>query len=170
MKYCGKCKEIYFSDNYIKCRYCGKKLISDPSSWSPVHIITANGFELERIRAAVESADIPYSYQESKNDAGIQILNSAPPENCDVFVPLSAYNDALEVLIGIGALKENDIPDIDDENKALLEDTKKNTENEELSPQKARLIRILSAIAFLIILAGVVYLTDLFTGFIKGFF
>ena len=73
--------------------------------------------ELERIRAALHDADIPYSYQEARRDTGIQILNSAPPENCDVFVPLSAYNDALEVLIGIGALKENDIPDIDDENK-----------------------------------------------------
>lgn len=170
MKYCTKCKKLFMKDHKEVCPNCSRKLISDPNHFSPVHIVTANGFELERIRAALNSAEIPYSYQEELHDAGIQILNSAPPENCEVFVPISAYDDAVDTLVGIGAIKDDDIPDINEENKQQLKLSKKKSEEEELSPQKARLVRILSAIAFLIILTGVVYFTDFLIAVVKSWF
>ena len=167
MRYCTKCRRLIEDDNEQKCSVCGRKTISDPSHYSPVKIVTANGFELERIRASLDDADIPYSYQETYRDAGIQILNSAPPENCDVFVPLSAYRDASDVLIGIGALSEGDAAKIDEQtaNKA-----KKAAEDEELPPRKARMIRILSGIGFLLLLALVVWLTDFLFDFVKALF
>ena len=96
MRYCTKCKIL--TRDHEKCPFCSRKTIDNPSHFSPVRIITANGFELERIRAALNDAGIPYSYNESVKDTGLQILNSAPPENCDVYVPLSAYAQACELL------------------------------------------------------------------------
>ncbi len=166
MKYCTKYK-ILSDDKTEKCSVCGKKVISNPSHFSPVKIVTANGFELERIRAALEDADIPYSYNESIRDTGIQILNSAPPENCDVFVPLSAYRKAEETLIGIGALSEEKITDANEDSFAKAE---KEAEEEELPPEKARTVRILSGIGFLIILALTVWLADFLFELIKNIF
>ena len=57
MKYCSKCKKIYFDFEGERCPSCNRKLIDEPNHFSPVYIITANGFELERIRAALESAE-----------------------------------------------------------------------------------------------------------------
>ncbi len=166
MHYCTRCKELYSEDKEIlKCPACGRKTIDNPNHFSPVKIITANGFELERIRAALNDGDIPYSYNESARDAGIQILNSAPPENCDVYVPLSAYPDAMEILAGIGAIKEVNLPDNSDE---MFAKAKKEAEEEDLPPQKAQIIRILSAAAFLILIAGVVWLTDFIVELIKN--
>ena len=51
MRYCTKCKKLYKGDETEKCFVCGKKTISDPSHYYPVNVVTANGFELERIRA-----------------------------------------------------------------------------------------------------------------------
>ena len=166
MRYCTKCKKLYKGDETEKCFVCGKKTISDPSHYSLVNVVTANGFELERIRAALHDADIPYSYQEARKDAGIQILNSAPPENCDVFVPLSAYEKTMDVLIGIGAVKE----DISQADTEKLREAEKAAEDEELPPEKARRIRILSGIAFILLLVLVVWLVDIGFEFVKSLF
>ena len=167
MRYCTKCKKLYKGEETEKCFVCGKKTISDPSHYSPVNVVTANGFELERIRAALHDADIPYSYQEARRDTGIQILNSAPPENCDVFVPLSAYEKTMDVLIGIGAVKEEEISQADTEK---LREAEKAAEDEELPPEKARRIRILSGIAFILLLVLVVWLVDIGFEFVKSLF
>ncbi len=167
MRYCTKCKKLINNDDKTACVFCGRKTITDPNHFSPVKLITANGFEFERIRAALDDADIPYSYNEAPMDAGIQILNSAPPENCDIYVPLSAYSDACDILAGIGALKEADMPDSTDE---MLSNAKKEAQSEELTPSKARTIRMLSLIAFLLILAGVTFLTDFVIELIRSAF
>ena len=167
MRYCTRCKCLYKNDQTESCPVCGRKTITDPSHFSPVRIVTANGFELERIRAALEDGDIPYSYQEAPRDAGIQILNAAPPENCDVFVPLSAYQQAVELLIGIGALQEDAIPD---EADPVLQKAQKEAAEEELPPQKAKMIRIVSGIGFLLLLVLVVWLTDFVMEFIIQLF
>ena len=166
MRYCTKCKKLYKGDETEKCFVCGKKTISDPSHYSPVNVVTANGFELERIRAALHDADIPYSYQEARRDTGIQILNSAPPENCDVFVPLSAYAKTMDVLIGIGAVKE----EISQADTEKLREAEKAAEDEELPPEKARRIRILSGITFILLLVLVVWLVDIGFEFVKSLF
>ncbi len=172
MKYCSKCKKLYFDYADARCPSCGRKLIENPNHFSPVYIVTANGFELERIRAALDSAGIPYSYQNEKRETGIRILNSAPPENCEVFVPVSAYSDAVDTLVGIGAIGEDKIPEINEDEKEKLNEYEKEAAQaeEELSPGKARLVRILSFIGFLLILAATVYLADFIIAVIKNFF
>ena len=163
MKYCSKCKKLYNNDTMTHCADCSRKLISDPHYSSPVRLVTANGFEFERIRAAIDSAEIPYSYQESKNDTGIQILNSAPPENCDIFVPISAYQKSVEILIGIGALDEPP-EEFSEEDIERLRSEAKKAQEDEMPEGKARLIRLLTIIVFLLVLVGVTFLTDALTG------
>lgn len=171
MRYCTRCKKLYLTDKDTeKCIVCDKKTITKPNYASPVKIITANGFELERICAALDGEGLPYHYQQVRKDTGIQILNSAPPENCDLFVPLSAYEKAQDVLIGIGAIKEDEISEIDENSRNQLKAAQKKADEEELTPQKARLVRIFSAIAFLVIIAGVVFFADFLVEFIKKIF
>ncbi len=166
MKYCTKCKKIY---NNSAERCCGKKLTVNPSTFSPVAAVTANGFELERIRAALNDAEIAYSVQQIKKDTGLQILNSAPPENCTVYVPLCDYDAALSVLIGIGAIDEAAAPEFSDEDIQELQKAKEQAESEELSPRKRFWVRLLSLIGFLLILTGVAYLTDWLLSFVTPY-
>ena len=170
MKYCSKCKKIHHNKELTQCPKCRRKLIDDPNYNSPVNIITANGFELERIKSALIDAEIPFSVKEERYDTGLQILNSAPPENCSFFVPLSRYDEAVDTLIGISALDENTLPALDTEDEAFLEKSRENEKNDELPEDKARMIRILSFIAFLAILAGFVFLTDHLLSFITPLF
>lgn len=166
MKYCTRCHRLYTADSPESCRFCSRTLISDPSEDSPVRMLSANGFELERICAALRGEDIPCSYQHERRDGGIQILNSAPMENCDVFVPLRLYNQARDILIGIGALGEENA----DEADIPAPEEKKAPAEEELSPGRARAIRILSVILFLGLIAAAVFLTDFVVALIQNMF
>lgn len=168
MKYCTHCKIITDNDKQVCC-YCNKKLISNPNFSSPAKIVTANGFEIERIRAALTDAEIAFSIQQTKNDTGLQILNSAPPENCNIFVPISDYDEAVSVLAGIGALKEEEIKELDEETKENIKKAKQ-TQDDDMSPRKRFWIKVLSGIGFLIILALVTYLADFLVALVKNLF
>lgn len=167
MKYCSKCKKLYFTADGERCVRCGRRLIDEPSHYSPVELVTANGFELERIKAALTDGEVAFSVQEIKKDTGIQILNSAPPENCAVFVPVSDYQKAVEVLAGIGALDENDIEEIGDDDRQKLEKAENDSKSEEMSPRKRFWVRLLSFIGFLLLIAAVVYFTDFLASLLK---
>lgn len=167
MKYCTKCKKVCSDSEKTLCPVCSKEMISDPSHYSPVNIVTANGFELERIKAALKENNIPFTVQEAKADTGLQILNSAPLENSCVFVPLSFYNQAVELLMGIGAIKEADEINEEDEKKLIEE---RESEDGEMSPRKRRLVKILSALAFIALLAAVVFLADFLGRLINPYF
>ena len=169
MKYCTRCK-IIADDNKNVCIKCGKKLISNPNHYSAVNVITANGFELERIKSAFTDAEIPFSVQQTRNDTGLQILNSAPPENCNIFVPLSSYNDAISILVGIGAIKDDEIPEMDEQTQNDIKKAKKDAENEELSPRKRFWVKLLSFLGFILILIAVTFFADYIGSLIKQLF
>lgn len=169
MRYCTRCKRIYFNNENGLCPLCGRQMTDDPNILSPVYVLTANGFELERVRSVLDSEGIAYTVNEARHDAGIQILNSAPPENCDVYVTLSEYERAVETLKGSGAISD-DIPEPDEKAKEQISEAKKKDQEEHLDPKKARNIRIFSAIAFLLILVGVVYLTDFIIALVRKLF
>lgn len=166
MKYCSKCKNLHFNKELEKCPRCGKRLIDEPSHYSPVKIVTANGFELERIRSALTQADIPFSVTEEKYDTGLQILNSAPPENCAFCVPIAHYDKAVETLVGIGALNEDAIHELDREDEEFLEKSRQQENDDTLPENKARLIRIFSFLGFLAVLVGFAYLVDWLLSFV----
>ena len=166
MKYCSKCKKIHTTKELTQCPTCRRRLIENPNHDSPVNIITANGFELERIKSALTDSEIPFSVKEERYDTGLQILNSAPPENCSFFVPLSHYDKAVETLIGIGALSEEAVEEIDKADKEYLEKAREQEKKDELPEEKARLIRILSFLGFIAVLVGFSFLVDYLLSFI----
>ncbi len=168
MKYCTRCKRIFRQEELTLCPKCSRKLHDDPHHYSPVDIITANGFELERIKAALTDAQIPFTVQETARDTGLQILNAAPPENCRVFVPLSFYNDAVELLTGIGAL--SDVEEIDEAESQRLKEERKKEDPEEMSPRKRFWVRVFSILLFIALIAGAVFLADLLIPLINPHF
>lgn len=165
MKYCTRCKRIFTTGELTQCPKCSRKLLDDPNHYSPVDIVTANGFELERIKAALTDAGIPFTVQEIRKDAGIQILNSAPPENCKVFVPLDFYSKAAELLIGIGAISEAD--ELDEKDEQQLSEKRKKDMPEEMSPRKRFWVRVVSIILFIGLIAATVFLADLLIPFLN---
>ena len=166
MKYCSKCKKVHINTEIQNCPACKRKLIENPNGFSPVNIITANGFELERIKSALADSEIPFFFFFERYDTGLQILNSAPPENCSFFVPLSHYDKAVETLIGIGALSEEAVEEIDKADKEYLEKAREQEKKDELPEEKARLIRILSFLGFIAVLVVFSFLVDYLLSFI----
>lgn len=169
MKYCTKCKQIHTAKELTVCPRCGRKLTENPNYQSPVKAVTANGFELERIRAALTNEDIPFSVKEERYDTGLQILNSAPPENCSFYIPLCHYDKAMETLVGIGAVSEESMQELDRQDKEFLQKSREQEKTEEMPEGKARLIRILSLIGFLAVLVGFAYLADRLLSFVTPF-
>ncbi len=160
MKYCPKCKSVHLKKELTLCPQCRRKLIENPSPHSPVKVVTANGFELERIKASLTEADIPFSVTEERYDTGLQILNDAPPENCSFFIPLSHYDKALETLIGIGAADPDTLQALDQQDEAFLQQSREQEKQDELPENKARWIRIGSLLGFLLFLGLFAYLVD----------
>lgn len=168
MKYCTRCKKIFRSEDIQNCTVCSRKLIDDPNQYSPVDIVTANGFELERIKAALTDSKIPFTVQETEKDTGIQILNSAPPENCTIRVPLGYYTEASELLIGIGAL--NEAEELSDEDEAKLQEERKKESLLPETPAKRFLSYVMFIIFFILMIAAVIFITDLITPFINPYY
>lgn len=164
MKYCSNCKRI-FNTNTDECPKCSRRLIAQPSGESPVVIKLSGGFEAERIIAALKDEGIPSYQKEAKGSAGLRILNSAAPEESEIYVPLSAYNKAVDVLVGIGALNpdEDEVLDVDDSELPP-------PPMEEMSSRKRFWVRILSIILFIAVVWIVISLTDFCTAWIKSLF
>ena len=156
-------------NNEARCTFCGGKLAEITDKNTPVYLITASGFEADRIVAALEDSGIPCL---KKSRVISNHPNPMGMENslCDIMTPYSALGDALAVCEGIGAGVEKDARAGADDMSAAGADSNNEPEEEEMSEGKKRAVRILSAIAFIIIVALVIYGTDFITGWIKGLF
>lgn len=157
MKYCPRCKELF--DKAERCPLCRKATIDDPAAISPVRIITAGGIGLEQVTAALERSEIAYSIEREKYDAAIRSVVPMTATLNNIYVRLCDYQAAQEVLESLGVKDERAEAVISAEEQQRLE-AEKPAEEEELSPGKARAIRIVSGLAFLLILALAVYAAD----------
>ncbi len=164
MKYCTKCKKLYTDPQQDHCSDCSRALISDPNHHSPVNVVTANGFELERIKSALTEQNIPFAVTQCRDDTGLQILNTAPPENSQISVPLSYYTQTMELLVGIGAVKE--ASELNEEDEEKLQQERQSFE-EEMSPKKRFWVKLLSIILFIGLIAAVVFFADWLGHFIN---
>lgn len=174
MKYCKKCN-LLIKDDINNCAKCGKVLDnSEPSAKSPVVVVTASGFEKERICTILTNEDIPYSVRVVAKKGSPTETNAVTGKSKtthEIVVPYEFYNKAMEQLVGINAVQLND-----DELQQLTEaleseetSDKKPDENDYFSV-KNRVIRIVSAIAFLVLVALVVFGVDAVMAIIKTFF
>ena len=171
MKYCKKCKHIH-NDTEIICTNCKKSLFNITDENTPVCLISTDGFELKRIKAALEDCGIPCDSVAKDSKISAEAVTGFDNAESDILVPFSAYEKAYDVCVGIGAIEEDgeeiiegdiDVPTNSDE-RSLDE------QFEEMSGAKRTTVRVVSAILLLLIFAGVIFCTDFIMQFIKNLF
>ena len=170
MKYCKKCKHLH-NDNEELCTACKKPLYEITDENTPVYLISAGGFELQRIKTALEDSAIPCDSIPQKYTTSAEAVTGYDISYRDIVVPYAAYEKAYDVCVGIGAIKEGEEEILEDDGIPVNSDTKTAIEEfEEMSGTKRTTVRVISAILLILIFAAVIYGTDFITGFIKGLF
>lgn len=180
MRYCEKCN--YITDESMKnCPRCKSVLKKDePPKNFPVAVITAAGFERERIAAALNDNGVPCTQRAAKKQPSAEIITGVNSATADILVAAGDYDKARDILVGIGAVKLEDEEIIEDsadnrnetkDNKNTRKIRKVKTEGheefEEMSPKKRLFVRIVSVILFIIVVWGVVAGTDFIMSLIK---
>ncbi|MBQ1838758.1 MAG: hypothetical protein II127_03980 [Ruminococcus sp.] len=129
-------------------------------------LLSASGFELERVKTALADNGIPNDSKPQKRSYSAKAVTGVDNSEQDIYVAESDYEKAYDLCVGIGAIR------IEGEETTILEDTDKPAEEEfeEMSPQKRTAVRIVSAILFILIAAAVIFGVDSITGWIKGLF
>ena len=161
MKYCSKCKRLH-NDEETVCKNCKAQLKTITDENTPVYLLTASGFELQRVKAALEDSTVPCDAtikkcMENKYSKSIKAYTGYDDLTYDVYVPYSAYEKAFDTCVGIGAIKL--------EGEEILDE-----DFEKMTGAKRTTVRIVSALLLLLIVAGVVFGTDAIMNFIKEFF
>lgn len=130
-------------------------------------LITASGFELERIRTALSDNGIPNDSKPQKRNFSAKAVTGVDNSVQDIYVAADDYDKAYDLCVGIGAIKlegEEEIISDDPEMTALAD------EYEEMPDGKRKAVRIISVILFILIVAAVIFGTDFITGWIKDLF
>ncbi len=173
MKLCTKCKRLHNDEDTV-CSNCNSTLENITDDNTPVYLLSANGFELQRIKTALEDSCVPCDSIVRDKELRKQEFNNKSAMS-DILVPYAAYEKAYDICIGIGAIKEDDTQILDNTETSDFE----NAENQEatldekfekMSGVKRTTVRVASAVVFLALIALAVYGTDAITAFIKGFF
>ena len=166
MKYCSKCKRLH-NDEETVCKNCKAQLKTITDENTPVYLLTASGFELQRVKAALEDSTVPCDAtikkcMENKYSKSIKAYTGYDDLTYDVYVPYSAYEKAFDTCVGIGAIKL--------EGEEILDEETLDEQFEKMTGAKRTTVRIVSALLLLLIVAGVVLGTDAIMNFIKEFF
>lgn len=173
MKYCSKCKRLH-NDEETVCKSCKAQLKTITDENTPVYLLTASGFELQRVKAALEDSTVPCDATIRKcveNRYNANAATGYDNSSYDVYVPFSAYEKAFDTCVGIGAIKLEGEEVLDDdteysENKGDTLDDK----FEKMTGAKRTTFRVISAVIFLLLIALAVFGTDAIMNLIKGFF
>ena len=164
MKFCKKCRRFY-EDSAQGCEKCRCELteLKDPST--PVYLIGADGFERERIEAALEHNGIPFESRSQRKSPSASAVTGKDNSFHDIRVPYELYRQATDLMIGIGAVKP------EGEEEVIVEDESVEYEEpKEMSPAKRTTIRIISAILLIILFCLVIWGADYLLGFVKNLF
>ena len=158
MKYCSKCqKAFYDGETCPKCKGEGEV----PENINiPTHLITACGFEKDRIKASLNDVGIPFIEKSEEKEIHSEAVVGGNVSNKEIFVPFSAYNKARKALMDIGAIEPS-------EHDLLQNDEADNTEttNEPHTPTRTQTIALLLLV--LLLVGATVVFTDTVIAFIK---
>lgn len=153
-----------------KCGEKKKKTLEHINT--PVFLISTGRFEREIICASLKDAGIPYQEKNSEKNLGDELItgHDLTMSGYDILVPFSALPKACEALNSANI----DVP-FDDETLELVKKEinkmKKELKSaEEMSPAKRATVKIISAIVFLLLVAGVVFGSDALIQWIKSLF
>ena len=169
MKYCKKCKHIY-EDNQEICTECKKPqpLYEIEETNTPVYLMSASGFEIQRVQSALEDGGIPSDNVARKNNISADAVTGSDFNDRDILVPYSAYEKAYEICVGIGAIKpEGEEIKVE---QADIDAVADGEEEVQMSPAKRTTVKIISAILLILIFCGIIWGTDYIAEFIKGLF
>ena len=132
------------------------------------YLLSASGFELERVKTALSDNGIPNDSKPKKRNYSAKAVTGVDNSEQDIYVAESDYDKAYDLCVGIGAVKiegEEEIIQPED-----WEDAQPAEEFEEMSSGKRTAVRIISAVLFVLLVAAVIFGTDAITGWIKGLF
>ena len=127
-------------------------------------LVSASGFELERIRTALSDNGIPNDSKPQKRNFSAKAVTGTDISIQDIYVAESDYEKAYDLCVGIGAIK------LDGEETILDEEASPEEEFEEMPAGKRTAVRIISAILFILLAAAVIFGIDGITGWIKSLF
>lgn len=168
MKYCNSCRKLH-NDNEQTCNECKKTLDTIEDKNTPVFLISAEGFEKDRIIAALSDAGIPSDTKRQKKDNSANAVTGVDMSDLNILVPYQAYEKAYDVCVGIGAIKEDGEEIIQDGEYEASNEKNSDKQLEELK-EGSKAGRIVLAIMLLILISLAVFGTDAITGFIKNLF
>ncbi|MBQ5382305.1 MAG: hypothetical protein IIU42_06680 [Ruminococcus sp.] len=128
-------------------------------------LVSASGFELERIRTALSDNGIPNDSKPQKRNYSAKAVTGTDISIQDIYVAESDYEKAYDLCVGIGAIKlEGEETILGEEEAAAVE------EFEDMPSGKRTAVRIVSAILFVLLAAMVIFGVDAITGWIKSLF
>lgn len=167
MQYCERC-QVLSRDETI-CPQCGSRKLRPASAGDPVLLFTAGTEEAQRITAAFDGAGIPHM-ERTQGGEGLTpiILGQSRCAQVRIFVPYEKIDQAKDIMLGIGVLKEAG----EGENSSEPEppDAQKQTKEVPMSPGRRAAVRIFSALLFLILVIAVVSGADMIVNLFKSFF
>ena len=127
-------------------------------------LVSASGFELERIRTALSDNGIPNDSKPQKRNFSAKAVTGTDILIQDIYVAESDYEKAYDLCVGIGAIK------LEGEETILEEEAAAAEEFEDMPSGKRTAVRIVSAILFILLAAMVIFGVDAITGWIKSLF
>jgi hypothetical protein len=173
VKFCKSCKGVFHSSEEY-CPACRKKLRDITDINEPVRLCVIGGTERTMLCGLLNDAGIPYIQQ---NDMPQGVANEIVTgydvklNNIAVMVPFQALPEAIG-LLGTIETVENKLEPMQGEIIAHITALKSKPDDKgsNMSPAMRTTVKVLSAIAFLILVALVVLGTDKITELIKGLF
>ena len=165
MKYCSSCGRLYEAQEE-QCPRCRRPLAAEAKQEDSVYLVTAGGFELDRICAALEDAGIPYEQKAAKKMAAAPVVSGVAGAT-DVLVAYMDYAKAQDVLIGVGALS---VPAQEDADPQQEDGQIEDGEAAQMSRGNLLFCRILSVVLLILLVWAVVAGTDTVISWVKQWF
>ncbi len=128
-------------------------------------LLSASGFELERVKTALSDNGIPNDSKPQKRNFSAKAVTGVDNSEQDIYVAESDYDKAYDLCVGIGAITPEGEEVVVQETDAPEEE-----QFEEMPEGKRTAVRIISAVLFILLAAAVIFGTDFITGWIKGLF
>lgn len=174
MKFCPVCKKMY-NGTQEKCTLCNKKYQQITDINEPVMLCVTGGIERNMICGALKDAEIPF-VEQSYGAPGVanEVVTGYDAKllNISILVPYSAFPKAYEIAQSVGVCDDMDeqFVELVNEDIEKYKQSLDSADDTQMSAAKRTTIKVVSAIAFLIIIGAVVIGTDAITEWIKNLF
>lgn len=174
MKFCKECKKLYDGTDTV-CTHCDKKYKDIVDINEPVQLCVVGGVERNIVSGALRDADIPFvEKQYGQSGVANEIVTGYDAKllNISIEVPYSAVVKAYEAIKAVG-IENKEVEPLLDKIQADIDAYKLNMpkdESTQMSVAKRTTVKVLSAIAFIILVALVVFSTDYVMELLKNLF